>query len=135
MTPDDLRRWQAEMGLTYDTASKALGVGRQTYSDWLNDRTSIPGPVDLACAALVEQLAPYSARESTPDPAKGKPPRDKMGRAISVGEDVIITDPAHPRHDQLGQYAGLADTLVTQKYRICIDGDIVLAGPGQFDVA
>lgn len=67
MTPDDLRRWQAEMGLTYTTAAQALGVGRQTYSDWLNSRSSIPGPVDLACAALVEKLAPYSARDHRSD--------------------------------------------------------------------
>jgi len=63
MIPDDLRRWQAEMGYTYNTASQALGVGRQTYSNWLAGRSPIPGPVDLACAALVEHLAPYSARD------------------------------------------------------------------------
>lgn len=63
MIPDDLRRWQSEMGYTYDTASQALGVGRQTYSNWLSGRSPIPGPVNLACAALVERLAPYSARD------------------------------------------------------------------------
>ena len=63
VTPNDLRRWQAEMNLTYTTAAQALGVGRQTYSNWLSGRSPIPGPVDLACAALVERLVPYSARD------------------------------------------------------------------------
>lgn len=60
MTPADLRRWQHDMGLTYDTAAKALDVGRQTYSNWVNGRSPIPGPVDLACAAIVVGLDPYS---------------------------------------------------------------------------
>ncbi len=63
MTPDDLRRWQAQMGYTYTTAAQALGCGRQTYSNWLAARSPIPGAVDLACAAIVEQLVPYSARK------------------------------------------------------------------------
>ncbi|WP_368647983.1 hypothetical protein [Castellaniella ginsengisoli] len=62
-------------------------------------------------------------------------PRSTLGVVIPVGEDVIIIEPSHPRHRQIGQYAGLADTLVVQKYRVCIDGDIVLALQGQFDIA
>ena len=64
MSPADLRRWQAEMSLSYTTAAQALGVNRATYARWLSGESAIPGPVDLACAALVEQLAPYSDRES-----------------------------------------------------------------------
>lgn len=63
----------------------------------------------------------------------GQPPRDRSGRVIRVGEEVIITAPAHRRHGQIGEYAGLADTLVIQKYRICFDGDISLAKQGEFD--
>jgi hypothetical protein len=62
MTPDDLRRWQAEMGYTYDTAARALGVGRRTYAAWIASTARIPAPVDLACAALIDHLEPYSAR-------------------------------------------------------------------------
>ena len=67
MTTDDLRRWQAEMGHTYDTAAQALRVNRATYARWLSGDSAIPGPVDLACAALVERLAPYSARDHRSD--------------------------------------------------------------------
>ena len=59
MTPSDLRTWQAHMGLTYDTAAKALGVSRGTYADWLAGRSRTTGKpikisklVALACAAL-----------------------------------------------------------------------------------
>ncbi len=60
MTPADLRRWQAELGLTYDTAAKVLAVNRSTYARWLSGESAIPGPVDLACAAVAVGLAPYS---------------------------------------------------------------------------
>lgn len=63
MTPEDLRRWQTELGFTYDTAAVALGVSRRTWANWLSGFRPIPDAVDLACAALVEQLAPYSERE------------------------------------------------------------------------
>lgn len=59
MTPSDLRAWQAHMGLTYDSASAALGVSRGTYADWLAGRSRTTGKpikisrlVALACAAL-----------------------------------------------------------------------------------
>lgn len=71
MTPDDLRRWQAQMGYIYTTAAQALGCGRQTYSNWVNGRSPIPHAVDLACAAIAQQIGPYSEliggfRESRP---------------------------------------------------------------------
>jgi transcriptional regulator with XRE-family HTH domain len=65
MTPEDLRRWQEQMGYTYDSASKALGVARRTYADWLAGKSKIPGPVDLACAAAQENLLPYSKKQVT----------------------------------------------------------------------
>ena len=59
MTPADLRAWQAHMGLTYDTAAKALGVSRATYAEWLRGKSRTTGKpitisrlVALACAAL-----------------------------------------------------------------------------------
>lgn len=63
MTPDDLRRWQAEMSYTYETACAALGVSRRAYATWVNGEVKIPMSVDLACSALIERLAPYSERE------------------------------------------------------------------------
>lgn len=61
ITPADLRRWQLEMGCTHDTAAQALGVSCRMYAYWLVKPASIPAAIDLACAALVERLAPYSA--------------------------------------------------------------------------
>lgn len=51
MTSDDLRAWQKRMGFTYDSAAKALDIGRTTYADYL--RTGkIPRVVFLATWAL-----------------------------------------------------------------------------------
>lgn len=59
MKSSDLRAWQAHMGLTYDTAAKALGVSRATYAEWLRGTSRTTGRpvaisrlVALACAAL-----------------------------------------------------------------------------------
>ena len=69
MTPADLRAWQSHMGLTYDTAAKALGVSRATYAEWLRGKSRTTGkPVApsrlcaLACAALAAGLEPYQQR-------------------------------------------------------------------------
>lgn len=69
MTPADLRAWQAQMGLTYDTAAQALGVSRSSYADWIAGRSRTTGkPVApsrlcaLACAALAAGLEPYQQR-------------------------------------------------------------------------
>ena len=59
MTPDDLRRWQSEMGYTYDTAAEALGVSRATYANWLSGSRRIPDMAALACAAIMAGLSPY----------------------------------------------------------------------------
>ena len=65
MTPSDLRAWQAHMGLTYDTAAKALGVSRSTYAEWLAGKSRTTGKpikisrlVALACAALAAGIDP-----------------------------------------------------------------------------
>lgn len=68
MTSDDLRRWTKEMGLeSSDTGQQAadrLGISRKTYYRYLSEETDIPLSIDLACAALLERLAPYSQREN-----------------------------------------------------------------------
>lgn len=76
MTTDDLRAWQAHMGLTYDTAAQALGVSRGTYADWLAGTSRTTGKpiqvsrtVALACAALAAGLSEWgspSGATSTP---------------------------------------------------------------------
>lgn len=65
MTPDELRAWQARMGLTYDTAAQALGVSRATYAEWVAGKSRTTGKpitpsrtVALACAALEAGLEP-----------------------------------------------------------------------------
>ena len=66
MTPADLRAWQARMGLTYETAAKALGVSRSTYAEWVAGKSRTTGKpvapsrtVALACAALSAGLEPW----------------------------------------------------------------------------
>lgn len=51
MTPDDLRAWQKRMGFTYDTAAKALGIGRTTYAEQLR-KNEIPQTIFLATVAV-----------------------------------------------------------------------------------
>lgn len=51
MTPDDLRAWQKRMGFTYDTAAKALGIGRTTYAEQLR-KDKIPHTIFLATLAV-----------------------------------------------------------------------------------
>jgi hypothetical protein len=71
MTPAELRAWQADMGLTYNTAAAALGVSRAAYADWLAGRSRTSGkPVGpdrrtaLACAALAAGLEPWTDAKS-----------------------------------------------------------------------
>ena len=73
MTPYDLRAWQAHMGLTYDTAAKALGVSRATYAEWLRGISRTTGkPVTpsrlcaLACAALAAGICEWQPKRPPP---------------------------------------------------------------------
>ena len=61
MTPTDLRAWQAHMGLTYKTAAAALGMSRAGYAKMVLGQSQIDHRTDLACAALVKGLQPWSA--------------------------------------------------------------------------
>lgn len=56
MTKEELKTWQVNNGYTYETAAKALGVGRTTFNDWLNGRTKIPRVAELACLAITHKL-------------------------------------------------------------------------------
>lgn len=65
----DLRAWQARMGYTYDTAAKALGISRSSYSAMLavnvenaKNKSSIDLRTALACAALERGLTPFQHR-------------------------------------------------------------------------
>lgn len=73
MTPEELRSWQARMGLTYDTAAAALGVSRSTYAEWVAGKSRTTGKpvtpsrtVALACAALAAGLEPWELPHSHP---------------------------------------------------------------------
>ena len=59
MTPDDLRAWQAHMGISVREAARRLGVAPATYQDWVTGTSRTSGKpvrisrlVALACAAL-----------------------------------------------------------------------------------
>ena len=62
MTKEELKVWQVNNGYTYDTAAKALGVGRTTFSDWVNGRTAISRVVELACLAITHNLDKQAAQ-------------------------------------------------------------------------
>lgn len=69
MKSDDLRAWQAQVGLTPPKAAVALGVSYATYRDWLAGVSRTSGkPIEisrqtaLACAALAAGLDPYPSR-------------------------------------------------------------------------
>lgn len=64
MTSADLRAWQAHMGYTYDTASKALGVARSTYATWISGERDIDKRTELACAAIAANLQPFHGGKS-----------------------------------------------------------------------
>ena len=55
---------QHEMNLTAKSAADILGVSRMSYSNWTNGRHPIPVSVDYACAAILNELLPYSEREN-----------------------------------------------------------------------
>jgi len=59
MTPDDLRTWQAQLGLSGRKAAQTLGVSYAIYKRWLNGSTPISRPVALAAAAIAAGLKPW----------------------------------------------------------------------------
>ena len=67
MTPEDLRAWQAHMGISGLEAARLLGVAPATYQDWARGVSRATGKpvrigrvVALACAALAAGLVPWA---------------------------------------------------------------------------
>lgn len=65
VTSDELRSWQARMGLSALQASKRLGVSYATYRQWIAGFSrnggrpiALPPLLPLACAALEAGLQP-----------------------------------------------------------------------------
>lgn len=67
MTPDDLRAWQAHMGLSQRAAAQALGVTHAAYGAWVLGRTPIRRIAALACAALAAGLPPLKLNMTAAD--------------------------------------------------------------------
>lgn len=59
MTPDDLRAWQAHMGLSQRAAAEALGITQANYSAMVLGKSGIDLRTALACAALAAGLRPW----------------------------------------------------------------------------
>lgn len=66
MSPHALRRWRSLLPsesrrghCTQREAARLLGVALRTYEDWEAGRNPIPGPVALACSAVLLGLKPF----------------------------------------------------------------------------
>ncbi|MBF5006020.1 helix-turn-helix domain-containing protein [Diaphorobacter caeni] len=62
MTGEQLKAWQARRDYTYDTAAKALGMGRTTYYDYLK-KPELPRWLALACAADEAGIEPIGGNQ------------------------------------------------------------------------
>lgn len=60
MTPNDLRAWQAHMGMSQRAAAEALGITHATYSAMVLGKSGIDLRTALACAALAAGLRPWT---------------------------------------------------------------------------
>lgn len=74
MTPSDLKTWREQMGYSQRAAAVALGVSLPTYQRMERGANFDTGKLQeidlrtaLACAALAEGLAPYSAKRFPSD--------------------------------------------------------------------
>lgn len=90
--------------------------------------------VEAIMAALADIKRLIQVDGASSDESMGQPPRGKFGQVIRVGDEVVVTAKSHGRCGQIGEYAGLADSLVVQKYRICVDGDIFTVKQSEFDL-
>ena len=76
MTPEELRSWQARMGISGREAASRFGVAVGTYQDWVTgtSRTTkkhiaLPPLLGLACAALEAGLPPVGEHHEQQRPA------------------------------------------------------------------
>ena len=70
MTSEDLRAWQAHMGISALEAARRLGVAPATYQDWVHGKSRTTGKpiqisrlVALACAALAAGVGEWAAED------------------------------------------------------------------------
>ncbi len=57
--PVALREWQERMGFTFDTAARALDIGRTTYAEMLSGESRIDLRTALACRAIEQGTVPF----------------------------------------------------------------------------
>jgi len=62
MTNGIIAAWQKQMGYTYESAAKSLGVARSTYGLYV--KNGAPRSIMLACSALANNLEPYSSENN-----------------------------------------------------------------------
>jgi len=66
MTADKLRAWRAAIGLTQESAARALRISTRAYARYESGTRRIPGVLDLACDHLTEQHAKATFGEPNP---------------------------------------------------------------------
>lgn len=55
MTSTDLRAWRAHLGITQETAARALGLSVRHIKKLENDYTPISRVIELACAEIARR--------------------------------------------------------------------------------
>ncbi len=69
MTPDDLRAFQAQTGLSNTGCARALGIATYTWLAYKNGHAAIPKLLPMAMAAVTAGLEPW-----TPPAGRGDAP-------------------------------------------------------------
>lgn len=56
---------------------------------------------------------------------------------FQINEKALVVNARHPKYQQIGKYAGLADVVdgVEQKHRISFGGEIYLCCADEFELA
>ena len=107
MNPQELKQWQADLGLSEAAMAAYLGVPVPTYRKWTNGtRKPDAAPMRLfAILQLVQLQAPEMhanlvdlAQGSAPAPesASAKPKRSGKGKVASTPENAPQADSASP---------------------------------------
>lgn len=61
MTPDELRTWREQAGLTQASLAAYLSVDRMSVSRWERGTRTIPAFLPLALETITQRLAPADA--------------------------------------------------------------------------